>query len=313
VRLVYASGNPIVYKDDPGSCPCCNDDEPVGAICYPDGTCAEGTATEAANTGGDYQGDGTTCAGTDCDGAICPDGGGACYQGTLAEATAAGDHYFGYGVACVDVDCDCDSCGHYVGKELVVDLTKVVRGWQRTNPNINDCQGAPCLVETETWQGTIALVSVLILGDRYCYFSGNVTYTYDFEDNCDGNSTSSSGSSSVAFTVGIVPPTDTFAWEYNLSCPDLDEVDFFIEGPSLTLGGGIGEEDVQWGADWINQTIEPITCNCGELAGSVTANCNQITLTRAAPCQPGYCEEFESPDALGSSSTEITGSFTVVS
>ncbi len=42
--------------------------EPTGACCYQDGSCADGmTAADCAASGGDYGGDGSTCAGTDND------------------------------------------------------------------------------------------------------------------------------------------------------------------------------------------------------------------------------------------------------
>jgi hypothetical protein len=302
-RKLTANGTAMLLKGAPDDCYCCGNEppEPDGAICYPDGTCVEGTEQEALDTGGTYQGDATTCAGTDCDGAICPDGGGACYQGTLAEATAAGDHYYGYGVDCADVNCDCDDCGHYVGKELLVDITVTSRQWPNSPVNINDCSGSPCGVSVETWNGTIQFVD----GLSTCTFGGNVTYTLTEDPVCSGSTSASS--SSVSFVVEIQGAGDSTVISFPRSCPDPEEPTLTINGPSLKNPAGTGNTRL-----FFFETLDPITCSCDQMAGSITVSCNQITLTRTAPCQPGYCEEFESPDPLGSGSVEIVGNLTVI-
>lgn len=96
-----------------------------GAICYPNGSCKVGSQAEANDSGGVYQGDGTTCAGVTCDGsypngAICyPDG--TCAVGTRADATAGGGTYQGNGTTCATVTCGgggggglCASCPNVI-------------------------------------------------------------------------------------------------------------------------------------------------------------------------------------------------------
>jgi hypothetical protein len=84
---------------------CCPPSEIRGACCFPDGSCAELTAANCDAGGGDYQGDGTACAGTVCvpvTGACCI--GTDCIVDTQARCEALGGHYIGDGVPCVDPD-----------------------------------------------------------------------------------------------------------------------------------------------------------------------------------------------------------------
>jgi hypothetical protein len=281
VRLVYASGNPIVYKDDPGSCPCCNDDEPVGAICYPDGTCAEGTATEAANTGGDYQGDGTTCAGTDCDGAICPDGGGACYQGTLAEATAAGDDYIGYGLSCVDVDCSCSDCHFYEGQQMVIESYYEARRFELDD---DQCLEEPCAVFIHEFTGTIQFWTTgnpsapVGMYDDACTFSGEVSVRIRSDNDCAGANQHEDNTETVWFAASTADGTN---WTYSHQSSD------------GTFPAAFGDH------------------NCdGQPASSVTQTCTSYQGFADGRCNPAYCEGEQDP-GIESGSHIQNGGFTV--
>jgi len=89
----------------------CEGVNPVGACCYQDGTCVTTTNTACVNSGGTYQGDGTTCLG-DNDGNGVDDAceaptGACCYNnGTCAVLTAvdcanSGGIYSGDGTICL--------------------------------------------------------------------------------------------------------------------------------------------------------------------------------------------------------------------
>lgn len=83
--------------------------DPVGACCHPDENCTEGTQGECAAAGGNYQGAGTTCAGTDCSasnvGACCDYDDGSCGQSTQAVCEAGGGNYQGNGTVCAGTTC----------------------------------------------------------------------------------------------------------------------------------------------------------------------------------------------------------------
>ncbi|MSR44137.1 MAG: hypothetical protein EXS15_02100 [Phycisphaerales bacterium] len=80
---------------------------PTGACCLSNGTCAGGVSPSAcASQGGNYQGNGTTCAGVNCPapvGASCfPSG--FCLILTQAEAINAGASWAGAGTLCTDAN-----------------------------------------------------------------------------------------------------------------------------------------------------------------------------------------------------------------
>ncbi len=80
---------------------------PTGACCLPDGTCAGPVSpTECSALGGNFQGNGSSCASTDCPdpvGAACfPTG--FCLILTQADAAAAGAMWQGIGTTCTDAN-----------------------------------------------------------------------------------------------------------------------------------------------------------------------------------------------------------------
>lgn len=80
---------------------------PTGACCLPDGTCAGPVSpTECAALGGVYQGNNSSCVGTDCPdpvGAACfPNG--FCLILSQADAVAAGASWQGVGTTCADTN-----------------------------------------------------------------------------------------------------------------------------------------------------------------------------------------------------------------
>ena len=80
---------------------------PVGAVCFPDGTCQDGlTPDDATAMGGIFQGHGTDCATTVCPqptGACCFDNG-FCIELTEADCIAAAATWMGFGTDCTDAD-----------------------------------------------------------------------------------------------------------------------------------------------------------------------------------------------------------------
>jgi hypothetical protein len=81
----------------------CAETECAGACCLEDGGCVETGSVGCDAQGGNYQGDGLTCAdvGDQCNGACCENDG-LCNQAT---ASTCGGAFFGLGVACIDVNC----------------------------------------------------------------------------------------------------------------------------------------------------------------------------------------------------------------
>jgi hypothetical protein len=84
-----------------------------GACCFTDGTCLEFSGFFAEQdciaAGGSYQGDGSTCAGVDCEGACClPDG--SCSEGSIDDCDAGGGFFQGFGSACGSVFCGTGAC-----------------------------------------------------------------------------------------------------------------------------------------------------------------------------------------------------------
>ena len=80
------------------------DDGSTGACCDAVG-CTDGISlTACAGLGGIYQGDGTTCAMTDCLGACCA-GDGTCTDVTEVACDAAGGDFQGNGTDCATTDC----------------------------------------------------------------------------------------------------------------------------------------------------------------------------------------------------------------
>lgn len=79
--------------------------DPTGAVCLPDGTCAEGlTEADAFLLGGVFNGVGTECGDVQCLGACFVPGTGACLQFDKATCDAVSGQWQGPGTT------DCDSC-----------------------------------------------------------------------------------------------------------------------------------------------------------------------------------------------------------
>ena len=120
---------------------------PVGACCLPDGSCSDGLSPEdCAKLSGEFQGDGTDCAGPDCPepmGAACfPTG--FCLLLTEADAISAGADWKGVGTNCDDGDGNgtadaCEDSGiqgdlNGDGKVDGADLGIFLSGWNLPGP-----------------------------------------------------------------------------------------------------------------------------------------------------------------------------------
>ena len=80
----------------------------TGACCMPDGTCVESTAVDCAAAGGAYQGDGTSCATTQCEEqlqACCFESTGGCLNLKPSDCMAAGGLPAGVGTNCATYTC----------------------------------------------------------------------------------------------------------------------------------------------------------------------------------------------------------------
>ncbi|MBT8485284.1 MAG: hypothetical protein KJO43_06875 [Phycisphaerae bacterium] len=78
----------------------------MGACCFEDGSCTDTTATGCSSLGGDFQGEGTTCARIECPllGACCL-ALGRCLETTPALCEAVGGEFFGLGFPCASAKC----------------------------------------------------------------------------------------------------------------------------------------------------------------------------------------------------------------
>ncbi len=108
---------------------------PEGACCLPDGTCVDAVTPEVCGLGGGtFQGNGTTCAGSDCPqplGACCFTNGN-CSELEEGICLAFGAEWLGMdtdctGEACLDEPCDGDIDGD--GSVGVDDLLRVIGDW----------------------------------------------------------------------------------------------------------------------------------------------------------------------------------------
>jgi len=82
---------------------------PIGACCFPDGTCSERSMPDCKSSGGDYQGDDSSCDGIECElpvGACCmPDG--SCMDEQIeSECEDNGGTYQGDDTGCAGVVCE---------------------------------------------------------------------------------------------------------------------------------------------------------------------------------------------------------------
>lgn len=82
----------------------------MGACCYDDGTCGDLSPSDCSAGEGHYQGEGTTCAGTDCTNGGCGTSGACCVGADCsilcpADCVSAGGTYQGDGT-----DCDPNPC-----------------------------------------------------------------------------------------------------------------------------------------------------------------------------------------------------------
>ncbi len=86
--------------------------EPVGAVCLPDGGCADGlTEAEALALGGQFRGPGTACAQVSCVGACLIPGTGNCLQFEHATCEAVGGVWQGPGTTTCQAQCPADLTG----------------------------------------------------------------------------------------------------------------------------------------------------------------------------------------------------------
>jgi hypothetical protein len=93
--------------DCPGHTPCPNPEDQPGACCLPDESCVILFATECADQGGTFMGEGVPCIPDPCfhapTGACCIDG--LCFTLRESECLGAGGEYKGDGVPCDDTIC----------------------------------------------------------------------------------------------------------------------------------------------------------------------------------------------------------------
>lgn len=82
---------------------------PTGAVCLPDGTCADGlTEDEAISLGGQFRGAGTSCAEVACVGACFVPASGNCLQFDATTCAAVGGQWQGPGTTTCDTACGAD-------------------------------------------------------------------------------------------------------------------------------------------------------------------------------------------------------------
>lgn len=130
----------------------------IGACCFADGSCAELSPDACAANGGTYQGDGTTCAGSNCGptpGACCHVDG-TCELLTEFECSDHGDQFQGPGTACDPSPCPPAGACCVEGKcEFLIEEHCVDHGgvWLGSG---SDCDPDPCgatPTRTTTWGG----------------------------------------------------------------------------------------------------------------------------------------------------------------
>lgn len=113
----------------------------VGACCLSNGTCADSQApSDCSKFGGTYQGDGTTCAGSNCaqaTGACCMSNG-TCSDMTFANCSSSGGTFEGVGTACASFQCPQPCPGDINGSGMVNvdDLLAAINSW-------GPCAGCP--------------------------------------------------------------------------------------------------------------------------------------------------------------------------
>ncbi|MFQ5490208.1 MAG: putative Ig domain-containing protein [Phycisphaerae bacterium] len=76
----------------------------IGACCFGDGTCTDGSPVQCADSAGSYRGDGTTCAAVACTGACCF-GTGGCLNFSLDNCSVAGGTFQGMQTLCATLNC----------------------------------------------------------------------------------------------------------------------------------------------------------------------------------------------------------------
>jgi hypothetical protein len=151
-RREFHQENPAYFRERPS--PCGSGDDPpddpgpVGAICYANGTCVQGTEQDAEDTGGTYGGDGSTCEDVVCDGDGDPTGAiccydGECYDGTQNEADDF-DCPFEQDVTCAELDCEPRGCCcvEGVGQQWLTQEECDLLGGSYCGDEV-DCCGAP--------------------------------------------------------------------------------------------------------------------------------------------------------------------------
>lgn len=82
--------------------------EPSGACCLPDGSCETMTASECADAGGSYEGDGVDCSSVSCpqpEGACCFEATGGCLDLTEDDCNTANGIWAGAGTDCATYVC----------------------------------------------------------------------------------------------------------------------------------------------------------------------------------------------------------------
>jgi hypothetical protein len=106
---------------------------PTGAVCLPDGSCADGlTEDEAIALGGQFRGAGTECADVACVGACFIPSNGNCLQFDLATCDAIGGQWQGPGTTDCDSDCPADTNGD--GVLNFFDLSDYIGLYNSQNP-----------------------------------------------------------------------------------------------------------------------------------------------------------------------------------
>ncbi|MEE2908234.1 MAG: hypothetical protein VX527_10450 [Planctomycetota bacterium] len=140
------TGNCIVDVDDLLECigQFGTDCQPRGACCYGVNGCDEDyTEGECGNAGGDWLGQGSSCA--SCVSGACCDAAGDCSQATPADCEAAGSNYQGDSTSCNDVTCvpapdnnDCAGAFEIFAGDTGIDNTYATT----TGPGlVDDCTG----------------------------------------------------------------------------------------------------------------------------------------------------------------------------
>lgn len=102
----WFGGPPADYAGFWANIQCVDLPQPVGACCYPGGSCAEVTGPDCSAGGGMYQGDYETCDEMECGdlefGACCDLEAWSCTTTSPADCAAAGGSYDGVGSSCLD-------------------------------------------------------------------------------------------------------------------------------------------------------------------------------------------------------------------